>query len=298
MTFDPARPFGISAALTTPFTAAGNVDNDLLVRHVQHVLEQGCTSVTLGGTTGEGPSLSQAEKVSAHNAMTAAGVPADKIVFAIIESSLPNAVACAREAADLGSSHILLAPPFYFKGVADDGQLAWFRTLLNEIATSGLKVILYHIPQVTAAPVTPDMVAELKKDFPTLITGVKDSAGNWENTEELLKRFADLDILIGDERLLAKGVALGAAGAISGVANFRPDLLTAILAGKPTDARLPELVEALLQYPVTPAVKALVGHLGNDQSWLAARAPLARLAPAQYQALAQRYDELFASPTR
>jgi 4-hydroxy-tetrahydrodipicolinate synthase len=298
MTFDTTRPFGISAALTTPFTAAGTVDNDLLVRHVQHVLELGCTSVTLGGTTGEGPSLSQDEKVSAHNAMTAAGIPAEKIVFAIIESSLTNAVAFARQAADLGSKHILLAPPYYFKGVADDGQLGWFRALLTAIATSGLKVILYHIPQVTAAAVTPDMVATLKAEFPTLITGVKDSAGNWENTEELLKRFADLDILIGDERLLARGVTLGAAGAISGVANFRPDLLTAILAGKPADERLPELVEAILQYPVTPAVKALVGHLGNDQSWRAARAPLAALSTAQYQALAQRYDDLFASPTR
>ncbi|PKR54798.1 dihydrodipicolinate synthase family protein [Thalassospira marina] len=298
MTFDKTRPFGISAALTTPFNAAGNVDIALLVSHVQDALAKGCTSVTLGGTTGEGPSLSQEEKVAAHNAMTAAGVPADKIVFAIIESSLPNAVAFARQAAELGSAHILLAPPYYFKGVADSGQLAWFRAFLTEIAPTGLKVILYHIPQVTAAAVTPDMVAELKKDFPALITGVKDSAGNWDNTEELLKRFPDLDILIGDERLLANGVALGAAGSISGVANFRPDLLTAILAGKPADPRLPELVEALLQYPVTPAVKALVGHLGSQQSWLAARAPLARLSPAQYQALAKRYDELFASPTR
>lgn len=298
MTFDATRPFGISAALTTPFTSAGNVDNALLVDHVKNVLAKGCTSVTLGGTTGEGPSLSQEEKVSAHNAITAAGVPAEKIVFAILEPSLPNAVAFARQAAELGSTHILLAPPFYFKGVADSGQIAWFRKLLVEIAPTGLNVILYHIPQVTGVPVTPDMVAELKNDFPAMICGVKDSAGQWENTEELLKRFPDLDILIGDERLLARGVALGAAGAISGVANFRPDLLTDILAKKPVDPRVSELVEAILQYPVTPAVKVLVGHLDQEQSWLAARAPLAGLTPEQYQALTKSYNDLFASPVR
>ncbi|RCK53833.1 hypothetical protein TH25_00135 [Thalassospira profundimaris] len=298
MTFDATQPFGISAALTTPFTSAGNIDHALLVAHVKNVLAKGCNSVTLGGTTGEGPSLSQEEKVAAHNAITAAGVPAQKIVFAILESALPNAVAHARQAADLGSTHILLAPPFYFKGVADNGQLVWFRKMLTEIAPSGLKVILYHIPQVTAAPVTPDMVAELKKDFPAMICGVKDSAGQWENTEELLKRFPDLDILIGDERLLARGVALGGAGAISGVANFRPDLLTDIMAQKPDDPRVTDLVNALLEYPVTPAVKALVGHLDQEQSWREARAPLAGLTPEQYQALTKRYNDLFASPER
>jgi 4-hydroxy-tetrahydrodipicolinate synthase len=137
------------------------------------------------------------------------------------------------------------------------------------------------------------MVGILQNEFPTMISGVKDSSGDRENTLTLLSRFKNLDILIGDERLLAEGISLGGSGAISGVANFRPDLLTALLDGKPAHANLVALVNELLQYPVTPAVKALVGYLSGADNWRRARAPLAGLDDAQYQALCKNYDALF-----
>ena len=54
---------------------------------------------------------------------------------------------------------------------------------------------------------------------------MKDSSGNWDNTQALLERHGDLHILIGDERLLARGMQRGASGTICGLANIAPDLM-------------------------------------------------------------------------
>ncbi|MFH1805864.1 MAG: dihydrodipicolinate synthase family protein [Pseudomonadota bacterium] len=294
MSFRKNQVFGISAALTTPFAPDGTIDHGLLCHHARRVLDQGCVSVTLGGTTGEGPSLSHGEKIAAYRALTASGIAAGDIVFAIIESSLTAAIDAAREAARLGSRYVLVAPPFYFKGVAADGVADWYRLFLTAIADTGLHVILYHIPQLTTAPMPCDLVADLLAAFPKQISGIKDSAGDWSHTRQLLERFPDIDILIGDERLLEQGVALGASGAISGVANFRVDLLTPILTGATADAHLAGLVENILRYPVTPAVKALVAHLNGEAGWRGARAPLAGLTKDQYDTLCAGYDGLYA----
>ena len=297
MTAVPRRLFGISAALTTPFDENGNVDNSALSKHASNLLQQGCASVTLGGTTGEGPSLSIDEKISAHIALTKARIAPEKIVFAVMETALPTAIAAARKALDLGSKYLLVAPPFYFKGTSERAVVDWFRHFLNAIADKPAKVILYNIPQMTAAPMTPDMVGVLLKAFPYVISGVKDSSGDWENTKALLEQFKELDILIGDERLLAPGIQLGGAGAISGVANFRPDLLIPLLDKHDPAPQLSAMVNLLLEYPVTAAVKSLVGHLTRNTDWRRIRAPLAPLDQAQYDILTSKYDGLFTNGT-
>ncbi len=155
-------------------------------------------------------------------------------------------------------------------------------------------MILYNIPQVTGVAIPADVVGALKAQFPDRIFGVKDSSGDWASAERLLTRFPDLAILIGDERLLERAVKLGAAGSISGVANFRPDLLNAIMAGAPADAGLEPLVEAIVRFPATSAVKALVAHVTGEAAWRAVRPPLSPLSEAEAAGLAAVYDRLFA----
>ncbi|TGU05832.1 dihydrodipicolinate synthase family protein, partial [bacterium M00.F.Ca.ET.156.01.1.1] len=95
------------------------------------------------------------------------------------------------------------------------------------------------------------LVGRLKKAFPGVVTGVKDSSGNWSHTERLLKEHGDLAILIGDERDLAKGVRLGGQGAISGVANFLTQEVRAMAVDGKDDKRVEDLVVELLKFPVT-----------------------------------------------
>ena len=285
---------GIWAAMTTPFMEDGAIDVARLAAHALDVLRRGCVGVSAFGTTGEGPSIGIGERAAVLAALVAAGVPPERIVPAVTASAVEDALAQARTAEAAGCRALLVTPPFYFKDVPQAAVTEWFSAFLTGLGAEGPGVVLYHIPQLTGVAVPAETVAELRARFGERILGVKDSSGDWDNSEKLLKSFSDLAILIGDERLLARGAALGGAGSISGVANVRPDLLNAMVASGKGDERVDALVEALLRHPVTPAVKALVAHQSGDPAWLRTRPPLEALSAADAAALGQQSDAIFA----
>ena len=169
------------------------------------------------------------ERNRAVGALVGAGVDArTQLVVGIAASSVEEAIAQGRAGLMLGCPSFLLAPPFYFKGAADEGLFDWFAAVLMGLGPKASNVILYHIPQVTSVGLSMDLVGQLKKAFPQQVTGVKDSSGDWENAQALLKHHSELHILIGDERLLAKAMTLGASGTICGLANIAPDLMRPI----------------------------------------------------------------------
>jgi 4-hydroxy-tetrahydrodipicolinate synthase len=291
---ESSRRFGLSCALALPLKDDGLIDYGLLVAHARSCLDAGCSSVTVFGTTGEGASLSLAERAKMLGALLAAGIdPRTEIVGGIASASIGDAIEQIRILTDNGVGRILLAPPFYFKGVREEGLYDWFASVLEKIADSFVRAILYHIPSVTQVPLSIDLIRRLRTAFPDSVIGVKDSGGDWPFTESLLRAHADLTILIGDERHLAAGVRLGAGGAISGLANlFSPVLLPLVEEGK-EDSRVTDLVTAVLKYPVTPAVKALVALRSGNQQWLNVRPPLVRISEAEVKELGAAYRELF-----
>ncbi len=199
------QQFGIAAALTTPFRE-GRIDVDRMCRHAMDSLRRGCARLALFGTTGEGASVGLGERRAVLEGFKAAGVPEEKLILGVSASALEDALAHARLAADYGLPRLLVTPPFYFKGVDPQAVTDWFAAFVGGLPEGGPDVILYHIPQVTGVAVPVDAVATLKERFPGRIVGVKDSSGDWDNAEQLLARFPDLTILIGDERLLARAV--------------------------------------------------------------------------------------------
>jgi 4-hydroxy-tetrahydrodipicolinate synthase len=149
--------------------------------------------------------------------------------------------------------------------------------VLTGLGPRASNVILYHIPQVTSVGLSMALVDRLKKAFPEQVTRVKDSSGDWDNAQALLRHHGALHILIGDERLLARAMNLGASGAITGLANIAPDLMKSLIDGI-EEPRVNAMVEAVLPYAVTAAVKALVGHRRKDAAaWSRMRAPLKSL---------------------
>jgi 4-hydroxy-tetrahydrodipicolinate synthase len=286
--------FGLSCALTTPFLPNGDVDNDRLTRHAQNCLREGCGSVTVFGTTGEGASFGMAERVNTITAFKDAGFDCRRaLIGGVASAALDDSLDQSAMLFDADCRAVLLAPPFYFKGVSDDGLFAWFAALFEKLGGRARDIILYNIPSVTAVTLSVALIGRLRAAFPNVISGVKDSSGDWPYTQALLKAHSDLTILIGDERHLAHGVRLGAQGAISGLANvIAPRLLPLVREGR-DDADIVRLVDELLKYPVTPAVKALVAHKAADQGWLRARPPLLALTPADVAALTGAYDAAF-----
>jgi 4-hydroxy-tetrahydrodipicolinate synthase len=194
---------------------------------------------------------------------------------------------------DRGCRGVLLAPPFYFKDVTDEGLYRWFSQVCEKIGQRARDLFLYHIPSVTQAPLSIELIGRLKAAFPKVVAGVKDSGGDWACTEKLLRTHAALILLIGDERHLAAGVRLGAQGAISGLANVCPEILLKLIEAGKEDPRVIQLVNELLRFPVTPAVKALLAHRTNDPAWLTVRPPLVALSEGQAARLADAYHAIF-----
>lgn len=292
MRIDPNR-FGLSCAITSPMREGGGIDLPRLVKHARHVLAEGCDSVTLYGTTGEGAALGLAARGAMMGALIGAGIdPAKQIYAGIAASSLHEAVEQGRLALDAGAKGLLVAPPFYFKGVSDEGLYRWFSQYFEKLGASVRNVILYHIPSVTAVDISVDLVQRLKTAFPGIVAGVKDSSGSYANTEALLKAHGELAILVGDERQLAKAVRNGAQGSICGVANIVPHLLRPMVYEGADSPVVNALVDEICSHPVLAAVKALVGHLHGDAGYGAMRAPLEALDETRRQQLFAAYDRI------
>ncbi|MBE9607212.1 dihydrodipicolinate synthase family protein [Acetobacteraceae bacterium H6797] len=293
---DPATRFGLSCALATPFTAAGEPDLPRMAAHARDVLARGCGSITAFGTTGEGPSLGLTQRLRVLGALQAAGLnPRTQLVGGVIAASLEGALAEARMILECDGRALLVAPPFYFKGVGEEGLYAWFSAFIEGLGVAARDVILYNIPSVTAVPLSLSLIGRLRRAYPKVIIGVKDSSGDWPYTQELLAQHRDMAILIGDERHLAQGVRLGGQGAISGLANVIPELLLPLAMKGEANPGITGMVEAVLRHPVTPAVKALIAERAGDDAWLRVAAPLVSLDAAAIGKLRAEVREALAA---
>ena len=256
------KKLGISAALLTPFSADGQIDFDRFVSHARELLENGAASVTIFGTTGEGASVSPDERRAGLTKLLAAGVAPDAITQTIYATSVDEAVAQAASGLEAGASNFLLVPPFYFKDCTDDGLLDWHAQLFAKV-DSRARFILYHIPQVTGVALSPQLVGRLAARFPDQLLAVKDSSGSWDHATDLLSLDA-IPVLVGDERLLHRAVAMGGAGAITGMANLYPDRMHQIFSTATEDAVLSAEVTRIVAQPVIPMLKALLAQQTGD----------------------------------
>jgi len=199
---------------------------------------------------------------------------------------LPDTIALTRHAVAAGCIGALVLPPFFFKGVGDDGVYASYAGLIDAVADPRLRLYLYHIPQVTVVPVSSTVIARLCRAYPGVIAGLKDSAGDLEHSRAMAARFRELRILVGHEPHLPAMLAAGGAGTVCGVANLYPRLVRRLFdtagtgAAPAALAEIADFLKIVLDYPLMPAFKALQATLSGDEDWCAVRPPLAPL-PAE-----------------
>jgi 4-hydroxy-tetrahydrodipicolinate synthase len=284
----------LSCALATPFDAALDIDVTRIVAHARDCLARGCDSVTLFGTTGEGASIGLSARGRVLDAMVQSGIDAGQLLSTVAASSLEDATDQARLALDAGVRGILLTPPFYFRNANDDALYRWFESLFHRLGGRARDMLAYHLPSVTGISLSVDLIDRLKRAFPGIIVGVKDSSASWSYTEALLRAHSDLIILVGDERDLARAVCAGGSGAISGLANIAPELLVGAATAGRDDPRIRLLVDTIVGHPVLPAVKALIAHVKHDAAWKRMRPPLTELDPAMTATLARDVTQILA----
>ncbi|MCW0019529.1 dihydrodipicolinate synthase family protein [Rhizobium sp. BT-226] len=289
------QKFGLSVALATPFDSNSDIAIDAMIVQARRSLAAGCSSVTLFGTTGEGSSIGSRERDRVLASFLDAGIAAKNIIVGVLVDAAEDAAIQADHALSQGVRNILLAPPSYFKTVSDDGVFQWFSAVFAILGDKARDIIVYNLPSLTMVPLTVSLIGRLRTAFPNIVTGVKDSSGDWPYTESLLKAHGDLIILVGDERHLARGVRLGGQGAISGMANFVPRDVKLMAEEGKDDPRVEGFVAELLKYPVVSAVKAMVAHVTSEDIWLAVRPPLASISAEGQAQLALAFDRLFQS---
>jgi 4-hydroxy-tetrahydrodipicolinate synthase len=277
---------GLWTAVLTPLDADLNCDHAKLAAHCKDLMARGVDGVAPFGTTGEGTSFTVAERIAAIDALLKAGVPARRMVLGNGSPALGDAVELARYAVKAGLAGVLMLPPFFFKGVDDEGVYAAFAETIERVGDDRLRVYLYNIPQISGVPIGFPAIERLLARYPIMVAGIKDSSGDWTNTSGLLQRFKRMAILVGAEEHVPRAMAEGGRGTICGMANVIPEAMRAMIdrAGTPRGEALlravARLTQTILSVPFVPAMKAVKASDTGDQGWQRVRAPLRSLDPA------------------
>ncbi len=279
---------GVFAPVLTPFNEDLSPDPARFIAHCKWVISQDCGLVVFG-TTSEANSLSVEERISLLDGLLAADVDRSRIIVGTGCCALTDTVRLSKHAVDSGCPNVLMLPPFYYKGVSEDGIFRSFSEVIERVGDSRLRIYLYHIPPVAVVGITPGLVERLLKEYPTAIAGMKDSSGDWNNTLTMLGAFRDsgFDVFVGSESFLLANMENGGAGCISATANINPEAIERLYRewqGANADAQqqaLNSVRAALSKYTMIPSLKAVVAYFRNDPLWENVRPPLSRLTPAE-----------------
>ncbi len=290
-------------AMLKPVAADGTLDTARAVAHARHMVQAGCDGVALFGTTGEGPSFTNAERKGLLEAMLAGGLRPEQLVVTISTCALADAIDLGRHAAANGCHRQLFMPPFYFRQPRDAGIVEAVSQVVRGIDDQGLKLLLYHIPALSSIEFDHRSIATLSQRHPGQVIGVKDSSGSLEHGLALAHAFPQLSILIGAEQYVAAVMQAGGSGSINGLANVSPALMSRVVAAPsrvaPEDEKLiRDLLAPLNILPGMPFVsvyKTMLAEQTGDDSWLNVRAPLSRLDHTEEQTVRKAYRALGAA---
>jgi 4-hydroxy-tetrahydrodipicolinate synthase len=291
------RMHGVLSPVVTPFDSDYRPDSARFVRHCQWLLSQD-VGLAVFGTNSEGNSLTVGEKIGLLDTLVEAGVPTSRMMPGTGTCALGDTVELTKHAVSLGCGGVLMLPPFYYKGNSDEGLFRSYSEVIQRVGNDRLRIYLYHIPPVAQVPITLTLIERLLKAYPGTIAGVKDSSGNWPNTQAMLEQFQPqgFDVFAGSESFLLATLRAGGAGCISATANVNPGPIARLAASwqqadaDAQQAGLDAVRNVFQSYVMIPALKAAIAHYGDDAAWDTVRPPLVELDAAEQKILVERLD--------
>jgi len=292
-----ARPRGVIAAIATPVDARFTPDLPRLVRHCRALLDGGCDAINLLGTTGEATSFSVAQRLAVMTGVADAGLPLARFLVGTGVCSLEETVTLTRAARDIGFAGALVLPPFFYPGIQVEGLIAYVDELIARVDPASLALYLYHIPQNTKVPWPVEVVSELHRRHPSVVVGLKDSAGDIAYAREVAQVVPDFDVFPSSEACLANANIDGFAGCISATVNLTAALSQAgwsaqgTAEGAAAIAKAAAMRMALSRQPLVPSVKTALAWRYRDDAWKRLAPPLQPLADTQVRALQDALKE-------
>ena len=283
---------GACTALITPFLG-DKINFPLLERLIRRQCEAGILAIVICGTTGESPTLSDAEKLELfRRAKEAAGKDA-LIIAGTGSNCTEHSVALSRAAEQMGADALLVVSPYYNK-VTEDGLYLHYSSICAQVH---IPVIAYNVPSRTGIDISVSVCKRLSQI--QNLAGIKEASGNITKIARIKAECPDLPIWSGNDDQIVPIMALGGNGVISVLSNLLP-VQTQAMAKAALDGdfdtaahlqiKLLPLIEALFcevnPIPVKAAMK-LMGYDCGD-----CRPPLTPMQPQKLKILEKVLSDL------
>ena len=286
------RITGVLSPVVTPFKADLSPDTERFVRQCKWLVANN-VGLAVFGTNSEANSLAAGERMELLEKLVEAGIPASRMMPGTGCCALTDSVKLTAHAVKLGCAGALMLPPFYYKGVSDEGLYRNYAEIVERVGDARLQIYLYHIPQVTQVPISLKLIERLLKAYPKNIAGTKDSSGDWNNTKATLDAFAKdgFDVFPGSETFLLAGMRNGGKGCISATANVNPQAIDHLYANWQSaeadalQSGLDKIRNIFQKYPMIPAMKHAIAHWSAHAAWGTVRPPLIEVNAEQSAAL-------------
>jgi 4-hydroxy-tetrahydrodipicolinate synthase len=285
---------GVIAAVATAVNDAGEPDCARSTALAGFLLSHGCDGLNVLGTTGEATSFSTAQRQKVMTAYRAAELPMERLMVGTGAAALADAVSLTRHAAELGFAGALVLPPFYYKGVPDDGLFAYVEAIVAATAKNPIPLYLYHFPAQSGLPWHLALIRRLIDAFGPRIVGLKDSSGDLPFARAAAGLAPGFKVFPSNEAALLEARSGTFAGCISATANLNADLCAR--AWRDGDAAaLDAAVEIRKLFDgrqLVAGVKALLAHIHRDPQWARVPPPLSPLSAPDRAAVAAGYDKV------
>ncbi len=283
---------GVIAAVATAIDDKGVPDRERALKLARHLLDNGCDGLNVLGTTGEATSFSLAERMGLMSAYRETGMPMERLMVGTGAAAVSDAITLTRHAAELGFAGALILPPFYYKGVPDDGLVAYVDAIVKATADKPIPIYLYHFPAQSGLPWHIALIKRLVDAHGQRIVGLKDSSGDMPYAREAAKVAPGFAVFPSNEAALIEARGGAFAGVISATANCNPDLCAR--AWRQGDqAALDQAVTIRKLFDgkaLVSGVKALLAHIHGDPALAKVKPPLAAFPAADRTAVLAGYD--------
>lgn len=208
---------GSIVALVTPMTATGELDEEKLRSLIEFHIEQGTDAISVNGTTGEAPTLTEKERVRLIKITLETAAKRVPVIAGTGTNDTAETIHQTQKALELGVDACLVVTPYYNRPT-QEGLYQHFKYIARTVPAP---IILYNVPVRTGCDLLPETVARLS-EIPNIV-GIKEATPDLNRSKKILALCNDsFDLLSGEDSNVLEFILQGGKGVISVTANVAP----------------------------------------------------------------------------
>jgi 4-hydroxy-tetrahydrodipicolinate synthase len=296
---------GVFSASATPIHADGTPDHATFAGHAKALLAEGCDGIAMLGTTGEANSFSLAQRMALVEKVIDAGIEPKRLLPGTSQTNVADTITLTKHALAAGVAASVVLPPFYYKGVSDEGLFRFYAELIEGVQSDALRIVLYHIPPIAQVGISLELTRRLLDSFPGIVVGVKDSSGKIESMRAFAAAFPNFSVLAGADPFMLPLLRSGGAGCITSSSNLIGKHLRVVFDNWFDETKSAEVDAAQARinawrdlsnaYVQLPTIKAMLARRRGHDGWTRVRPPLVELTPAEIATVWAKMEELEAA---